>query len=102
MTTKKNDPKSLSEAIERLENATHSKVDDFKNLLDKDYHEVRKALEDLKPILDGLRGKVETEAAKTKNQVEERIKGSPWMTIGFVGFIAFVVGCFIGHQNHKD
>ena len=101
MSKSKAEPKSLSEAIQRLENATHSKVDDFKNLLETDYNEVRRALDELKPHIDGIKGKIETEAHKTKNQVEEQIKDNPWVTLGAVGIVAFIIGWIFG-QNRKD
>ncbi|MBC7370567.1 MAG: hypothetical protein H7326_03325 [Bdellovibrionaceae bacterium] len=101
MSKEKLNPKSLSEAIEQLESATHSKVDDFKNLLEKDYQEVRRTLDGLKPHLDGLKSKIETEAKNTKGQVEERIKDNPWVTLGAIGIVAFVIGWIFG-QNRKE
>ena len=101
MSKAKNDPKSLSEAIERLENATHSKVEDFKTLLEKDYSEVRRTLDELKPHLDTLKGKIESETKKTKDQVEDQIKDSPWATLGAVGIVAFIIGWIFG-QNRKE
>lgn len=94
------DPKSLSEAIETLENATRGKAQDFKEILEKDYNELRKTLDDLKPHLEALRGTVETEVKKTKNQVEEKVKENPWITIGIIGLVAFVIG-WIFSQNKK-
>lgn len=101
MSKTKNDPKSLSEAIERIENATHSKVDDFKNLLETDYREVRKTLDEIKPLLDNLKSKIESETKKTKSQVEEHVKENPWATLGAVGIVAFVIGWIFG-QNRKE
>jgi ElaB/YqjD/DUF883 family membrane-anchored ribosome-binding protein len=94
-------PKSLSEAIEKLEGASSSKVQDFKEILEKDYNELRKNLDELRPYLDDLKSKVETEVKKTKNQVEVNIKDNPWLALGAVGLIAFVIGWVFG-QNKKD
>ncbi len=92
-------PTSLSEAIEKLENASHGKVQDFKEILEKDYNELRKSLDDLKPYLDDLRTNVETEVKKTKNQVEDKVKENPWVVLGLVGLIAFVVGWIFGQRK---
>jgi ElaB/YqjD/DUF883 family membrane-anchored ribosome-binding protein len=101
MSKNNTEPTSLSEAIARLENASHSKVNDFKDLLEKDYHEIRKALEDIRPHLESLKGSVGTEALKTKNQVEEKIKDNPWATLGAIGLVAFIIGFLFG-QHKKD
>jgi ElaB/YqjD/DUF883 family membrane-anchored ribosome-binding protein len=101
MSKNKTDPSTLSEAIEKLETAGTSKVQDFKQILEKDYLEIRKALDDLKPHLDGLKDKVGSEAAKTKDQVEVQIKQNPWLAIGAVGLLAFVIGWIFG-SNKKE
>lgn len=100
MSKNSGDPKSLSEAIEKLENVGRSKAQDFKEILEKDYSELRKTLDDLKPHLDALRDSVETEVKKTKNEVEEKVKANPWMTIGIIALVAFVIG-WIFSQNKK-
>jgi ElaB/YqjD/DUF883 family membrane-anchored ribosome-binding protein len=94
-------PSTLSEAIEKLELAGTSKVKDFKDILEKDYTEVRKSLDDLKPYLDNLKSTVETEVKKTKNQLEEKVKESPWVAIGVVGLLAFVVGWLFGNKRSE-
>ncbi|MES2802316.1 MAG: hypothetical protein V4654_07475 [Bdellovibrionota bacterium] len=100
MSKQSGDPSSLTEAIEKLENAGRGKVQDFKEILEKDYNELRKTLDDLKPYLDDLRSNVETEVKKTKNQVENKVKENPWIVIGIVGLVAFVIG-WIFSQNKK-
>lgn len=92
-------PSSLSEAIENLENAGQVKVQDFKQILEKDYHELRKTLDDLKPYLDNLKANVESEVKKTKDQVEGKVKENPWVAIGVVGLIAFVIGWIFGQRK---
>lgn len=94
-------PKSLSEAIDQLESAGDGKLQDFKNILEKDYAELRKHLDDLKPHLDSLKGKIETEVNKSKNQVEQNVKENPWLALGAVGIVAFILGWIFG-QNKKD
>jgi ElaB/YqjD/DUF883 family membrane-anchored ribosome-binding protein len=100
MTKNSNQPQSISEAIRKLEGLSENKVKDFKDLLEKDYHEIRKSLDDLKPYLDDLKDKVESEINKNKSQVETSIKENPWVTLGIVGVVAFVLGWIFG-QNKK-
>lgn len=92
-------PKSITEAIEILERAGRSKIKDFKDILENDYTELRKNLDDLKPHLDDLKSTVETEAKKTKSQIEDNIKANPWVTLGLVGIIAFVIGWIFGRRE---
>lgn len=95
----KNSVKSLSDAIAKLESASHSKTQQIKEHLEKDYSELLGALDDIKPYLEDVRKKVEEEAGNTKNEVEARVKDSPWITLGIVGLVAFFIGLFIGRQK---
>jgi ElaB/YqjD/DUF883 family membrane-anchored ribosome-binding protein len=99
MSEKKTDPKNLTEAIEILENACQRKVHDFKDIFEKEYLEIRKALDELKPHLKTLKKKIDDEATNTKTQVEDKIKDKPWLALGAVGLIAFFLGWLFG--NHK-
>jgi ElaB/YqjD/DUF883 family membrane-anchored ribosome-binding protein len=96
---------SISEAIDKLEAASRGKSEDFKNILEKDYEELKSAIESLKPHLAELRDKVEsqvrTEYQERKEQVENKVKENPWVTLGLVGLIAFVIGLILG-QSRKD
>lgn len=94
-------PKSLAEAIEKLESVGQSKTKEFKDLLEKDYQEILRALDDLKPYLDDVRKNVETEVSRKKNEVEVRVKENPWLALGIVGVIAFFIGWLIG-GGRKD
>ena len=94
-----NEPKSLSEAIAKLEAASQTKSQDIKQRLERDYDEIKKALEDLKPHLDEIKAKVEGEVKHAKNQVEEKVKESPWLALGIVGLIAFVIGWIFGGRR---
>lgn len=90
---------NLSDAIEKLENAGRSKTSEFKNILEKDYDEIKKALESLKPYLDDLRVEVEKEVKTQQKQVEEKMQQNPWVTIGLVGVFAFVLGWIFGNNK---
>ncbi len=94
-------PKSLTEAIEKLESVGQSKAKDFKDLLEKDYQEILRALDDLKPYLDDVRKNVETEVSRKKTEVENKVKEHPFLALGIVGIIAFFLGWLLG-GGRKD
>lgn len=96
---------SLSEAIDQLESASQSKAQEFKNILEKDYEELKRTIESLKPHLEELRDKVEgqvkSQYKEKKTEVEEKVKENPWLALGVIGLIAFVIGWILG-QSRKD
>lgn len=94
-------PQSLSEAIAKLENVGQSKTKDFKDLLENDYKEILRAMEDIKPYLDDVKKKVETEVSKKKTEVESQMKENPWVVLGVVGIIAFILGWLLS-GGRKD
>lgn len=93
--------KTLSEAIAILEKVGQSKVDDLKKVLEKDYTELKKNMDDLKPIVNDFRSKFESQVDKSKLDVEAKITNNPWVTLAIVGVMAFIIGCFFGN-NKKD
>jgi ElaB/YqjD/DUF883 family membrane-anchored ribosome-binding protein len=98
--SKSNGPNSLSEAISNLESAGTTKAQELKTHLEKDYTEIQKALETLKPLLEDFKDKAETEAKATKHQIEDQVKNNPWVTLGAVGVVAFIIGWIFG-SNRK-
>lgn len=97
----KSGPKSLSEAISELENASQSTTQDLKQVLEKDYQEIQKVLQNLKPYLNNLQDSVEEEVKKRKTQTEVAFKENPWIAIGIVGLFAFIIGLFLGSRRHN-
>lgn len=93
-------PNSISEAIANLESAGQSKAQELRDHLEKDYKELQKALETLKPLLDDVKAKAESEAKAHKLKIEEEVKNNPWIALGVVGFIAFIIGWIFG-SNRK-
>jgi ElaB/YqjD/DUF883 family membrane-anchored ribosome-binding protein len=93
------EPTSLSEAIAKLETAGQSKAQGIKDLLEKDYLEIKKTLESLKPQLDEIKSKVEDEAKQAKNKVETQVKDHPWAALGIIGLLAFIVGWILGNSR---
>lgn len=92
-------PNSLSEAISTLESASQNKGNEFKNFMEKDYQEVLKAIDKIKPYLDDLKNNTEKEITEAKNNVENKIKDHPWYAIGLVGLICFFIGWLIGFRK---
>tara|TARA_B110001454_G_scaffold219198_1_gene251565 strand:+ start:144467 stop:144763 length:297 start_codon:yes stop_codon:yes gene_type:complete len=90
---------SLSEAIAKLESMSQSKTEKIREHIEKDYEEIKSALEDMRPYFDEIKNKVEQEAKAKKNQVETKVKENPWIVIGVVGLIAFFLGIFLGRKD---
>ena len=96
------DAKTLAEAIEKLENAGENKAHELKQNFEKDYLELKKTVEDLKPHLEELKTKIQREVSVAKLEIEEKVKENPWATLAFVGIAAFTVGCLVGNKNKGD
>ena len=97
-----NGPKSLSEAIEKLESFGSSAAQEFKGILEKDYSEIKKALDTLKPHLSNLQESLEGEVVKKKVQAEKKVRENPWLAIGIVGLFALIIGLFLGASRRND
>lgn len=96
-------PQSLTDAIEKLENIGNATAQDFKQILEKDYLEIKKSLEKLKPHLSQMQSTIETEVMKKKNEAESKVKENPWYALGIVAILALVVGLILGQsRNNKD
>lgn len=96
------EPKTLSEAIQNLENATRSKSREIKEILGDDFAELKKALDDLKPHLKGVGNAVGQEMHSKKDEIESRITDNPWITVGIVGLVSFFFGWIFGFSGRRD
>ncbi len=94
--------KTLSEAIAQLEQVGKTKSAEMKNLFGSDFSELKKSLEDLRPYLDTLKTKVESEVIRSKSEIEDKIIKNPWLTFAIVGFVAFVIGCLVSAKKKDD
>lgn len=94
-------PKSLSEAIERLERATQSKTQEFREILDKDYSDLRRAIEDLKPHLEDLRSRVTDQVGDARKSVESKVQDNPWTTLAVAGIFGLILGWIFGFSSRR-
>lgn len=97
--TSRKEPGSLSEAIDMLESVGQSKVQELREHLEKDFKDIQKSLDSLRPLMDDLKNKAESEAKSVKSKVEEKAKENIWGVIGVVGLLAFVLGWIFGSQR---
>lgn len=101
MANPSNGPKSLAEAIEKLEETGTHRSAEVRDFLDKELKSVKEALKEIKPHLEEFKEKATAEVKKAKHDVEEKVKENPWWALGIVGLIAFFVGFLIG-WNKRD
>ncbi len=108
-------PRNLSEAIETLENSTrreHRKGDS-----DSDSDElksVRDAIADLKPHLEKFKEDMQSaarsafeeplkkgkqQAEQWGNEIDQKVHENPWMALGIVGMICFLIGFLLGRKD---
>lgn len=76
-------PKNLSQAIDELERLTG---DTFQKV---------------KPHVEEFAAKAGDEARKVKDKVEDEVQKNPWIAVGVVGLIFFVLG-FLFASRRKD
>lgn len=96
------EPKTLSEAIERLERATQNKTQEFREILGKDYSDLRKAIDDLKPHLEGLGEQVKSHVGEARKSVENKVQDNPWTTLAIAGIFGLILGWIFGFSSRRD
>jgi ElaB/YqjD/DUF883 family membrane-anchored ribosome-binding protein len=89
-------PKNLGEAIEHLEGTEKSRP----------RSQIETEIEQLKKTLDELTQKAKVSldegvdsAKELGREVDRRVHENPWMAIGIVGFVAFLIGLLIGRKD---
>ena len=93
------EPRSLSEAIERLERVTQSKSQEIKDILGKDYSDLCKAMDDLKPHLAEITDKVTDKLDTAKKSVETKVQENPIATLALAGLAGLFIGWLFGRQR---
>lgn len=92
-------PRSLSEAIARLENAGKSASAGLKDDVMRELSNVKGALEDLTPFIEEVKSE---KLGKVRSQAEDSVKKNPWLAIGIVGVIAFFLGWLIANNKKRE
>ena len=72
---------------------------DFRSRVYDELHSLEETLEKLKPHLEDIKGRVESEAKRAKHSVEDQVQKNPWVAIGLVGLIFFVLGCLFSRSR---
>lgn len=93
---------SLTEAIEKLEAASSSGASQLKQTLEADYHDIRKTIDELKPFLNNMKSKMESQIDKTKTEVEVKLKENPWAAIAFAGLLGLAVGAYLAKSGKES
>lgn len=99
--SKMNAPHTLSAAIEKLEEVSHSKTGEIKEFVDKELKVVKEALKEMKPMIDEAKERTIAKAQEVKHETEAKIKENPWWAVGIIGFVAFLFGFILG-SHRKD
>ena len=95
-------PKNFSQALDDLENITHSAGSDLKSKLQAEMRELEEKIRKLKPQLDEIKERMGDEVKKAKDKVETQVKENPWAAVGIVGLIFFVLGFLLAGRGRND
>ena len=119
MADTRTNPKNISDALHRLESEV--KTNGHGGQIAEDIETIKRALNDLKPHFQRLKDDV-SKAATDKfgekigeaqeslergkkavtdlgEDVELKIHENPWMALGIVGFVAFLIGFILGRKD---
>ena len=100
--TNLNGPRNLSEAIDRLEQVTQNKSEEIRHILGKDYSDLKRALDELKPHLTEISSKFTDQVSQTKKSVEAKVQDHPWTTLAVAGLIGLFFGWILGFGRRHD
>ena len=108
--------KSISHALEVLNDAAKDSSSDIRNMLNRDYHRLRETLLDLKPELKSAFREMQeassdsinrakdqiTESTKqTAQKMEESVSKHPWYYIGSIAALCYFFGYFSGRKKTR-
>ena len=89
-------PHSINEAIRRLENIN---TDDGKMPFSEEFESIKQALSDLKPQLNQMKDHVKDEAEEYAKDIDKKVRDNPWMALGIVGVVLFLIGFLLGRKD---
>lgn len=102
-------PKDLSQAIDEMEkqnrhngNGNGHGLDELKARLESEFHRLEDTLNSLKPDLEDLKERAQSQAKKAKNKVEEEVHKNLWTSLGVVGLVFFVIGFLFGSRRSRS
>ncbi len=101
---------SISEAIRSFEKATANKASELESLLGKDYSQIKKAMEDLKPFAENIGENLAKSAYEkidegwdaTKEfsrKVDQQVHENSWKTLGVATLVALILGYLMGRRD---
>jgi ElaB/YqjD/DUF883 family membrane-anchored ribosome-binding protein len=101
---------SIAEAIRSFQKATASKASELESLLGKDYEQIKKAMEDLKPFAENLaedmaktaHDKIDQGWDATKEfsrKVDQQVHENSWKTLGAATVVALIIGYLMGRRD---
>lgn len=93
---KSNGPSTLNEAIRRLENVAS---ENGKGPFSEEFESIKKAIDDLKPQLSQLKDKVKDDAQEYAKDIDKQVRDNPWMALGIVGVVMFLIGFLLGKKD---
>jgi ElaB/YqjD/DUF883 family membrane-anchored ribosome-binding protein len=99
----KSSPKTISEAIRRLEQ-------DAKPHIQSQLDHLKDLMEELKPYFEDVKdavGEQATAAAEfgyakakqTSRDIDEAVHEKPWFAIAIIGFLCLLAGLLLGHRR---
>ena len=87
--------KTITEAIEHLENLSRNHKESFEG----EWNEIKKSLESLEPYFDQLKNQAKSEISEKKKMVENQIQKEPLLTLGLVGLLGLLLGWLLGSRK---
>lgn len=102
----------IHEALELLNEAAREKKDEFYDLLEGEYSDLREALENVAETGQELLSRTARNATRQIHRTEKRIKEAatavdekvhedPWLFLAGVAVSSFVLGFLKGHKNNR-
>ena len=95
---------NIKEALQLLENAAISDVDDLKQIFSSEYKNLRKAIVKHAPheVLDKLKEAKDFSVDCTLDKakiIDESVHANPWLYIGGAALLAGLLGIIVGRSN---
>lgn len=90
-------PKNITEAIRHLEALTNEHAGNVGKEVENIMNDVKKTLEDLRPLVDDIESKARVKIKETA----KKVKQDPWIIVIAVAIVGFILGLLI-FKNRED